>query len=101
MPSPVVLKVRFAASGPAIRPMRNARMTDSVTAIVTWPVDVWFAGNRTFAAHLMFGARKIEQITLDPHCRFPDSDPSDNVWPRQPARANGDTATQRPVACGS
>jgi len=101
MPSPVVLKVRFAASGPAIRPMQNAQMTDSVTAIVTWPVDVWFAGSRTFAAHLMFGARKIEQITLDPQCRFPDSDPSDNVWPRQPARANGDTPAQRPVACGS
>ena len=29
MPSPVVLEVKFAASGPAIRPMPNAVMTDA------------------------------------------------------------------------
>jgi hypothetical protein len=62
--------------------MPNAVMTDSATAVVTWPVDVWFAGSRTFNAALTFGARKIERITLDPGCRFPDKDPSDNVWPR-------------------
>src|SRR5439155_25724416 len=42
MPSPVVLKVQFAASGPAIKPMGEAKMVDETTAIVTWPVDVWF-----------------------------------------------------------
>jgi len=82
MPSPVVLKVRFAPTGPAIRSMKNAVMTDSVTAVVTWPVDVWFGGRRTFDAPLTFGARKIESVTFDPSCRFPDRDPSDNVWPR-------------------
>ena len=82
MPSPVVLKVQFAPSGPAIRTMPNATMTDSVTAIVTWPVDVWFAGSRTFKADLTFGARKIEKIVLDPGNRFPDRDPKDNGWPR-------------------
>jgi hypothetical protein len=84
MPSPVVLKVEFAPTGPAIRPMPNARMVDAATAtaIVTWPVDVWFAGSRTFDATLTFGSRKIERITLDPYGRFPDRDPSDNVWPR-------------------
>jgi len=82
MPSPVVLKVQFAPTGPAIRPMANARMLDSVTAIVTWPVDVWFAGSRTFRADLTFGQRKIERVVLDPFCRFPDRDPSDNVWPK-------------------
>ena len=87
MPSPVVLKVRFAPTGPAIRPMANATMADSVTAIVTWPVDVWFAGSRTFAAGLEFGARPIEQIVLDPFCRFPDRESVDNVWPRSPAPA--------------
>ena len=82
MPSPVVLKVQFAPTGPAIRPMANARMLDSATAVVTWPVDVWFAGSRTFRAELSFGARKIERIGLDPFCRFPDRDPGDNVWPK-------------------
>ena len=84
MPSPIVLAVSLAPSGPPIRPMRNAVMADSVTAIVTYPVDVWFAGARTFTATLDFGGRAIERITLDPRCRFPDRDTSDNVWPRAP-----------------
>jgi hypothetical protein len=82
MPSPVVLKVRFAPRGPAIRPMPNSTMVDSVTAIVTWPVDVWFGGSRTFQADLDFGRRTIERIILDPACRFPDRDVTDNMWPR-------------------
>jgi hypothetical protein len=84
MPSPVVLEVKFAAKGPAIRPMKNAVMTDSVTAVLTWPVDVWFAGKKTFAADLVFGGRKIEKITLDPNGRFPDRDAKDNVWSATP-----------------
>ncbi len=82
MPSPVVLQVEFAPKGPAIKPMSNAKMIDSTTAIVTWPVDVWFRGDKTFKANLTFGARPIERIIFDPGCRFPDRDPSDNVWPR-------------------
>ena len=85
MPSPVVLAVHFAATGPRIRPMKNARMVDDSTAIVTWPVDVWFAGSRTFEAKLDFGARKIVRVVFDPHCRFPDHNVDDNTWPRQPA----------------
>lgn len=83
MPSPVVLEVKFAASGQPIRPMRNAVMTDSVTAVLTWPVDVWFSGKRTFTADLVFGGRAIEKITLDPQGRFPDKNPDDNVWIRK------------------
>jgi hypothetical protein len=82
MPSPVVLKVQFAPDGPAIRAMSNAKMADDRTAVVTWPVDVWFNGSRTFEATLDFGGRSITSVTLDPRCRFPDRDPSDNVWPR-------------------
>ncbi len=88
MPSPVVLKVQFAPTGAAIRPMPNSVMADSATAIVTYPVDVWFGGSRTFDAALSFGGRPIQKITLDPFCRFPDRDASDNVWPRPPAAAN-------------
>lgn len=87
MPSPVVLKVVFAPEGPAIQPMKNARMEDPRTAIVTWPVDVWFGGRRAFDAVLDFGGRRIDTITFDPGCRFPDRDPSDNVWPRPAAGA--------------
>jgi hypothetical protein len=82
MPSPVILKVEFASTGSPIRPMLNSTMADATTAIVTWPVDVWFAGNRTFTANLDFGGRAITKITLDPNGRFPDHDASANVWPR-------------------
>lgn len=83
MPSPVVLEVKFAATGAPIKAMPNAVMTDATTALVTWPVDVWFAGSRTFRADLTFGARAIEKITLDPHGRFPDKNATDNVWEKK------------------
>ncbi len=83
MPSPVVLKVTLAPKGARIRQMPNARMVDSVTAIVTYPVDVWFPGSKTFTASLDFGGRRVQRVLLDPGCRFPDRDPSDNVWPRE------------------
>jgi hypothetical protein len=82
MPSPVVLKVTFAPEGPAIKPMATAKMVDDTTAIVTWPVDVWFGGSRTFEAALDFGGRTITGIVLDPGGRFPDRDASDNSWPK-------------------
>jgi hypothetical protein len=82
MPSPVVLGVRFAEEGPDIVPMSNSEMLDELTAVVTYPVEVWFAGSRTFDAMLDFGGRVIESITLDPWGRFPDREPADNVWPR-------------------
>ena len=82
MPSPVVLKVEFAAEGPAPAAMANAVMQQDGSAIVTWPVDVWFPGNRTFEARLEFGARAITKIALDPAGRFPDRSKADNVWPR-------------------
>ena len=81
MPSPVVLRVEFAPGGPPPRPMKNA-VLDSTGATVTWPVDVWFGGRRTFAATLEFGKARIARITLDPHGRFPDRSPADHVWPR-------------------
>ena len=100
MPSPVVLEVKFAAGTQAIKPLRNAVMKDNRTAIVTYPVDVWFGGSRTFDAVLDFGSRPIERIRLDPGCRFPDHDASDNVWPRPatpPPAAAGQA--QRPAGC--
>jgi len=82
MPSPVVLKVRLAPTGPRIRARSNMVMADSVTAVVRYPVEVWFGGSRTFTARLDFGGRRVEQVTLDPDCRFPDRDAADNIWPR-------------------
>lgn len=84
MPAPVILKVELAAQGPEIQPMENATMLDATTALVSWPVDVWFDGSRTFQAVLDFGGRAVERVTFDPSCRFPDEDPWDNLWPRDP-----------------
>ncbi len=82
MPSPVVLKVEFAAEGPEPKLLPNAKILEDGSAIVTWPVEVWFEGNRRFTATLDFGERKINKITLDPYGRFPDKNTADNVWPR-------------------
>jgi hypothetical protein len=101
MPSPVVLKVQFAAEGPAIKPMANSVMAGTNAAIVTYPVDVWFDGSRTFTADLDFGGRAIEKITLDPQCRFPDRDPSDNAWPRGSVAATGGRGGRSGPGCGS
>jgi hypothetical protein len=87
MPAPVILKVDFAPTGAAIRPMSNSRMLDATSAVVTYPVDIWFSGSRTFDAVLDFGGRPITKITIDPSNRFPDRDARDNVWPRAQASA--------------
>ena len=80
MPAPVVLKVEFERDGAEIKAMPNSKMLDSNTAEVSWPVDVWWNGSRTFEAVLDFGPRKIRKITLDPYGRFPDRETSNNVW---------------------
>jgi hypothetical protein len=80
MPSPVVLRVEFEKAGPLSPSMGNATMVDDKTVDITWPVDLWFSGSKTFETELTFGKRAIAKITLDPNGRFPDRDPSDNVW---------------------
>lgn len=82
MPSPIVLKVEFETGKSAIKKMKNATMLDANTAIVNLPASVWFNGNRNYKVQLQFGSRKIKKITFDPFGRFPDRDPSDNVWPK-------------------
>jgi hypothetical protein len=80
MPSPVVLGVELAEDGPPVRLMDNAVMIDDRRALVTWPVDVWFDGSRTFTANLDFGGRAVTRVILDPYGRFPDGDVTDNEW---------------------
>jgi hypothetical protein len=98
MPSPIVLKIKFAAAGTALASVTGAtvRTVDPQTAIVTWPVDVWFNGSRTFDAVIQTG-RAIESITLDPMCRFPDRNANDNLWP---APATPPAPGQRAYTCG-
>jgi hypothetical protein len=96
MPAPVILKVELAPRGNAVKPPNRVRAVspgvsestswlDANTAVVTYPVDVWFAGSRTFVAKLDFAGRGITKVTLDPNNRFPDRNASDNVWPRSQA----------------
>jgi len=83
MPAPVVLRVEFDPAGPPPKPMKNAVM-DAAGATVTWPVDVWFNGQREFVAELNFGKAKVTRVILDPWARFPDRNPDDNVWSAGP-----------------
>ncbi|MHC5065570.1 MAG: M1 family metallopeptidase [Planctomycetota bacterium] len=82
MPSPIVLKVEFAEGSAKPEAMANAVMQEDGSAVVTWPVEVWFEGDWEIACELDFGGAKVEKVTLDPFGRFPDGDPGDNVWPR-------------------
>jgi hypothetical protein len=83
MPSPVVLKVELEPGSRPVRVSNNMEKLDDNTLIMTWPVDVWLDGSKTFEAELNVGGREIKKITLDPHARFPDGEPGDNVWPRE------------------
>jgi hypothetical protein len=96
MPSPIVLKVEFAPGTSTAKPANSSRTVlgvftesttwqDATTAVITYPVDVWFNGSRTFTANLDFAGRRITRITLDPNQRFPDHTFADNVWPRMAA----------------
>jgi hypothetical protein len=80
MPSPVVLKVTVASAGPTVKWPKNAVPVDSTTAVLTWPVDVWFSGARRFMATVDVGGRPVTAVELDPARRFPDSNPADNRW---------------------
>ncbi|MEZ4455155.1 MAG: M1 family aminopeptidase [Gemmatimonadales bacterium] len=68
-----------AGAGPAPR-TTGMTLVDDHTVRVTFPVEIWFGGARTFSAAFEFG-RPVERIVLDPGCRFPDRNPADNVWP--------------------
>ena len=102
MPSPIVLKLQLAPGSTPIKAPANATVSGD-TVVVTYPADVWFGVSKTFKADIQLGGRKVEKITLDPHCRFPDRDASDNVWPRASATsAAGDArgAARGRASCG-
>jgi hypothetical protein len=99
MPSPVVLAVECRRSGRPIAPIPSGRRVDPFTAIVTYGVDVWFPGTRTFTARFDPGC-DVDRVTLDPFHRFPDHDACDNVWPRRrsgcaPPAPNADSGRRR------
>jgi len=80
MPSPVVLHVEFKDPAAQRERMANSVAQEDGSVIVTWPASVWFDGQRTFAAKLLFASSDIKKITLDPGGRFPDANKGDNVW---------------------
>jgi hypothetical protein len=55
---------------------------DATTIEFRQPVESWFDGRRAQRFELDLGGRTVEGLQLDPGRRFPDRDPSDNVWPR-------------------
>jgi len=113
MPSPVVLKVEFAANSASesrslsdAKLMENATRQDDGSVIVTWPVDVWFDGSREFQAPLVFKGQQISRITLDPKGRFPDRNAADNIWEWkknswQPFQEEDGTTASKPESSGN
>lgn len=87
MPSPVVLDITFAGSPPSLAGMKNATVAGN-TVRLTYPVDVWFGGARTFDAVLRLKGQKVTKVVVDPARRFPDTNEGDNVWPRDAAGGN-------------
>ena len=81
MPSPVVLEIRLSPGGSPVRPTASLAVKDDSTVVATFPVDVWFAGSRTFTTTFDFGVRTVRRVTLDPERRFPDRNIGDNFWP--------------------
>ena len=81
MPSPVVLLFEFVGDA---KPPAGANLVavDDGSMQGTWPVDVWFAGSRTFEVKLPIKMADLAKVTLDPAGRFPDRDKRDNVWSR-------------------
>jgi hypothetical protein len=71
MPSPVVLRVKFAETGAPLKPMANAKIEGN-SALVTWPVDVWFNGSRTFR-RCSTGGRTIPVDPARPGVPLPGS----------------------------
>jgi hypothetical protein len=82
MPSPIIVHLKVVAQGPALRLPAGARQVDATTIEFRQPVESWFDGRRAQRFELDLGGRTVEGLQLDPGRRFPDRDPSDNVWPR-------------------
>ena len=83
MPSPIVLHVELKDPNARREMQKNAIAQQDGSVIVTWPVDVWFGGDRSFDAELGFAKNDIAKITLDPGGRFPDANKRDNTWPNR------------------
>lgn len=83
MPSPVVLDVLLSDREQGGVSIQDAALMTDGTQRVTYGAHVWFDGSNTFDVVLPCSIDRIERLTLDPRGRFPDSDKSDNVWPRK------------------
>jgi hypothetical protein len=82
MPSPIVVHVMLEDVDGAVRMPENSRLVSRSTMEIRLPVETWFDGRRSHVMEVDLGPRKIIGLQLDPGRRFPDRDPSDNVWPR-------------------
>ena len=83
MPSPVVLDVLLSGREQGGIYIPDAALLTDGTQRLTYGAQVWFGGSNTFDVVLPCSIDRIERLTLDPRGRFPDSDKSDNVWPRK------------------
>ena len=95
MPSPVVLRVEFAAERPGAQAdeERGHRRRTSPRSPGRWTSGSAGAGP-SWRSWTSAGGRS-RRSSLDPERRFPDRDPADNIWP---AAATGQAPAAAPTS---
>lgn len=74
--------IRFANHGKLVMPVPyRVTFTDGTTENCTVPVEAWFTSDR-IVQHLHVGDKHIASVEIDPDGLMPDTDLSNNRWPR-------------------
>jgi len=74
--------VTFLNLGELVMPLKyKVTYDDGTEEIRTAPVEAWFSTNR-FTATLDKPGKRVKRIELDPDKMLPDTNLSNNVWPR-------------------
>jgi hypothetical protein len=58
--------------------------SDGSTQNFDYPAEVWSTNTLFYPRIYEFKGKKLSKVELDPDKRLPDTDRSNNVWPRQP-----------------
>jgi hypothetical protein len=58
--------------------------SDGSTQNFDYPAEVWSTNTLFYPRIYEFKGKNLSKVELDPDKRLPDTDRSNNVWPRQP-----------------
>jgi hypothetical protein len=73
--------VYLSSRGTMVMPATLALMfTDGTTQDVKLPIEMWNLGDRF--AYRVPGSKTVRRVVVDPKSALPDTDRSNNAWPR-------------------